>query len=705
MKVPAFSGVFKGGFNSNLTMGSLAWDPVNREIVSCGGNSDNDGGSPGTWTLKPGADQWERVAAGSEPLRALRELARGLETGTHALVNAWRNRFHVTETEAEAAADLDRQAAALVKEFEGLTAKLEGARLSGFEQAIPKHAREALLTVLTELKAAVGKTDDRERLLALQKVRDRVEIAARTLDAEPCGRGLSQMATDLKRGKLVLFGGCRLDSYLSDTWVYHCKERKWEQRRPGVSPAPRAGHVLRWLPKSGKIALLGSTTYDSHYAPPRQLKDTPKDLWVYDIDANRWKRLAQSGKTPSSGTGAVGPDDELVFLPRHSGKGRGGRQTWALRVDVEAPDAGSDKAGVAPGTVTYIFRGPDAFDTKSKIEPDKIDTFLKSLPPNQWTPMPKQGPDCNGHEWCASAYDARRHQILFYGGGHSRWHYNDVSHYSLRTATWSTGYRDEYPFGPSAFKSPVNQSFNNRPFFGSHIWDAIAYDPVADRAVMCTRGGLAWAYDPVVREWDAPPRVSGGYGLKVSMCETPHGALQWHAGKLLLFDSKTGTWRRLPVTGARLGGAYGDRTGICYDSKRDCLWLSGDGSPMYRYDFEGGNLTRLPCPRPQNVFVRETAYVPDLDMVMSISRGKAMAGGVGNLAYDICAGKWVLAGLTHADGKTHVSERRHVSDGLLYDPLYRVLLIHRNNYQVLVARPEKKGLIFFDAPITKPKKK
>ncbi len=82
--------------------------PVHQEIVSCGGNSDNDGGSPG-------AKQWARVAAGSEKLRALRENARKLERGMHVLVNAWRNRFYITETEAEAKADIGKQAAALAK--------------------------------------------------------------------------------------------------------------------------------------------------------------------------------------------------------------------------------------------------------------------------------------------------------------------------------------------------------------------------------------------------------------------------------------------------------------------------------------------------------------------------------------------------------------------------------------------------------------
>ncbi len=711
LRVPAFSGAFIKGriYNSNLTMGALAWDPVNKDVVSCGGNDDSDGGSPGTWTFKPGAKKWQRVVAGSGELKALRSQAREFERKTHALVNAWRNRFYMTETDEEAKADIGKRASVLAKSFEKLIAEIRKTRLTGFEKEIPGQAAGFFSKVLAELKAAAANSDPRARLLALGQVRDHVEIAARSLASEPCGRGLSQMAVDLKRGKIVLFGGCRLDSYLADTWVYHCKERKWEQRWPKVSPAPRAGHTLAWLPKSGKIVIFGSTNYDTHYTPPYQVKNRPRDLWVYDIEGNRWKLLAQSGKPPANGTGAVGPNDELIFLPRIR-KGRAIlRQTWGLLVNASAPDAGSAKAGVAPGTVTYCFHGPDRFDGSAKIEPKKIDAFLKGLPPNRWTPMPRQSPNCNGHEWCASAYDAGRHQILFYGGGHSRWHYNDVSHYSLRTATWSTGYRDEYPFGPSAFKSPVNQSFNNRPFFGSHIWDAIAFDPVADRAVMCTRAN-AWAYDPAAREWTYPPRRSVGEGVKVAMGETPHGAVQWHAGKLLLYSKETGKWKPLPVAGPKLGGVFAEDSFVCYDPKRGCLWLSRMGNPVYRYDFKGGKLTAFKCRRPPHGrrWMRETVYVPGLDMLVGVGRAKSPDGAAGNLAFDIEAGKWVVLAFDYGDGKEHLttgSSGQHVSDGLHYDPLYKVLLLNRNNRQVLVARPEKKGLKILEAPVAKPKGK
>jgi len=45
------------------------------------------------------------------------------------------------------------------------------------------------------------------------------------------------------------------------TWVYDCKTRAWAQRFPKLGPAPRGGHTLAWLPRSGKVnATAGPTT-------------------------------------------------------------------------------------------------------------------------------------------------------------------------------------------------------------------------------------------------------------------------------------------------------------------------------------------------------------------------------------------------------------------------------------------------------------
>ena len=97
--------------------------------------------------------------------------------------------------------------------------------------------------------------------------------------------------------------------------------------------------------------------------------------------------------------------------------------------------------------------------------------------------------------------------------------------------------------------------------------------------------------------------------------------------------------------------------------------------------------------------MRETVYVTGLDMLLNVARGRAADGAEGNLAFDIESGKWVLLQLPYAKGINSGKKRgHHVSDGLLFDPEYRLAIHHRNNRQVLVARPEKKSLKVLELP-------
>ncbi|MCW8131988.1 MAG: hypothetical protein KIS92_16700, partial [Planctomycetota bacterium] len=96
-----------------LIYGALAYDPVNNEIVALGGTSDEDGGTPGTWTYRIADNQWTKRPQGSAERKALNAQARALYARAAAFINACRNRFYVTETEAEAKQDLPAQAGAL----------------------------------------------------------------------------------------------------------------------------------------------------------------------------------------------------------------------------------------------------------------------------------------------------------------------------------------------------------------------------------------------------------------------------------------------------------------------------------------------------------------------------------------------------------------------------------------------------------------
>jgi hypothetical protein len=696
-----------------LIYGSLAYDPVNKEILSVGGTSDEDGGTPGTWCYSITANRWKKLSPGSAQLKALNAEAGRLHVRAAAFINACRNRFYLTESEVEAKTNLAAGANDLAAAAEKLAAKLRSTELTGLESAAPGVALKAIERVGAGFKTIAGKLSGRfggKTLVDAQILQDSLLATERALDPEPCGRAVSQMATCPKLGKIVLFGGCTFDGFLADTWIYDCRTRTWEQRYPKICPAPRGGHVLAWLPKSEKVVLFGSKKFTNSYRIPHQKPAAPRDLWTYDVETNEWKLLAGATKDgPTYGVGAVNDDDLLVVVGRKAKKSDV-RITWGLQVDPKASDAGSAAAGVAPGSVSLVFEGPADYDGVAKPDPDVITKFLKGISHNQWTPMPAPPRKSNPRGWGTRPYDTVRHQFITFGGGHGEQHYTDVGHYSMRTATWSTGYAEEFPFVNSPFSAMFSQTFRNRPTVG-HVFDAADFDPVSGKVVWFWKG-VTWVYDPARREWEYPPgpTPTGHWNsLKHALVSTPRGVVCWAQGDLMLFDAKAGRWSKLPIQRGKVGGAYGDSGGICHDSRRDCLWLSHGGSPVLRYDMKTGAVETHSTPaKPERIWMRETVYVPELDVLLNAGRIDGPHGAIGNLAYDIAKKKWTVLVMPCSDGKPRVNDKPYsqIDLGLAYDPGLKVAVFYYQRAQeILVARLTTAGLKKFEPRIQQNKRK
>lgn len=162
------------------------------------------------------------------------------------------------------------------------------------------------------------------------RVRDALEV-------QPPPRLNAPMVYDPQTGKVALFGGDRWDHLCAETWLYDVKTRTWAEQRAAVSPPPRGGHALVYLPKSGKVLLLGGYEYSvgrgAVYKPVPQM-----DMWTYDVAANEWQLVKQfDAKAAPTITGgyvgcqpavaAAGPDDQVV-VPVWLGVDRP-RDTWA----------------------------------------------------------------------------------------------------------------------------------------------------------------------------------------------------------------------------------------------------------------------------------------------------------------------------------------------------------------------------------------
>ncbi len=707
LKVPGFS----KGRNSWLLYGSMAWDPVNKEFVFVGGTSDESGGTPGTWTFSPAVGQWKKLALGSVTMRELGAGAEAARAAAAAFVNACRNRFYMVESDAESKQDLAARGAEAAAALEKLLAAAKGAALEGRERKAAAAAGEALekaAAMLRKLASDVKGGVSAGMLLEGEAAVATAERACMALDVEPRGRAASPAVTCYGKDKIVLFGGCRFDGYLADTWVYDCRARSWEQRWPKISPAPRAGHIMAWLPRSGRIVLYGATPFHAGYNIPHGNARPPQDLWTYDVDADEWKLLANpSRESPLDARGDADANDVLVAICSNPRKTES-RVTWGMRVDPSAPDAGREKAGVPPGTVASVFDTPSDYDRAVKPDPEAVAKLLKDLPSNCWTPMPKPPKPPNSHPWGTCPYDTVRHQWISFGGGHSGAHFNDVAHYSVRTAAWSCGYGEEYPYANASFKAFFNQTFRNRPTVPTHLWGAAAFDPASGKCVYCIRGAT-WVYDPAKREWEYPPApLPCQVGeLNCALADTPKGAVCWAAGALYLFDAAAGKWNKLPLDGEKPGGAYGDTGGICYDSKRDCLWLAHNGSPMLRYDMKTGRMERHSAPGvPENIWMRDTVYIPELDVLLNAGRTRGAGGETGNLAYDIENARWIGIAMPFGDGQERINDKPYSSINLsvAYDPALKIALFHSNAQEIFASRMDKNAAKIFEAPMKKSEK-
>jgi hypothetical protein len=662
--------------------GSMAYDPVNKDIVHAGGGSGS--AEVSTWAYSIEKNEWRELDFGSAALKKLHGEAKDLRWQAKALVGRCASRHQVAETEAEAKVDLTAEAKKLVEVAERLHAAVKEAGLAARENAAREVAVKRLDAAIGATRAVGPKLGGAITPALLAEVRAAREMFEQVVDAlspQPGGRARSQIAYDPATRKIVLFGGDRLDRVLSDTWIYDCKTRTWEQRFPKVCPAPRAGHILDYLPKAERIVLAGGYSR----VPLAQ------DIWTYDVAANEWSLLMQaklvrerhrsySVGCPNTNArtvqvGAVNDDDVLVCPD--------GNDVWAVKVDPAKADAASAaEKGVEPGTYTWHRISPAAWETVAKPDPDKMKAFFETLPANQWTtiPFPKYAPGAR-NRWGTTAYDTDRHQFLFWGGGHATSHENDVAHFSVRGGFWTIGYRPDDPIERVYATQPTFLSFHDRVHVPVHAYRAYCYDPTAKRMLYDGR-----AYDPLVREWVPKPYpgLSWRGPMHSHMESTPKGAIAVSSKGLFRLDARAGKWVKLPWKGPSVRRYYCDGTCVCYDSKRDCLWTA-DRTQIIRYDVATGTAKKLDVKKPKAVgrwmLWCEQVYLPDADLILLMRVFKQPDGAQANIAWSPADKKYYWVELPYVSGGKPAKIGRGFSwhDALRYDPELKLVLLNNSS--------------------------
>jgi len=687
--------------------GSMRYDPIHKEIVHSGG----DGGSAdvSTWVYGIEANEWRRLDFGSAPMKELGGRGRALRWQAKALLGACCNRFAVTETDQEAKADVAARAAELAAAAEKLAADVKAAGLQGSEQGAGAVAVARLESAAAAVKAAGPKLAAKmtpEIIAEVRAARVVFEQVVDALAAEPPGRARSQTAFDPVHKKIVLFGGDGLDRVLSDTWLYDCATRTWEQRFPARCPAPRAGHILAWLPKAGKIVLAGGYSRDW----------LAQEIWTYDVAANEWAMLLHVPLKPedygrqhfspnaprvtSRGpqTGAVNEDDTLVCIQ----SAPPGLITWACKADPSAPLA--EGAASTSGAYTFNRIDPALWEKAANPDPDKVRQFLADMPANQWTSLPfaRYAPGAT-NRWGTTAYDTDRHQLLFWGGGHATSQEDDVAHYSVRGGCWTIGYHPDDPIEIIYATVPTPLSYNDRVHVPIHAYKAYCYDASAGKMFYFDR-----AYDPAVREWEPTlfPGLEHRGPMGSFMAPTPQGAVAYSEKGLFRFDAKANQWQKLPWNGPAFGAIWCDGHALRYDSRRDCLWLANDKA-IFRYDLPTSKVEKLAVKKPkalgQFIFWGEEVYLPDAggwppapgpkappsasgpsraDLILLMRLFKKPDGKLGNVAWDPAENKFYWVGLAFVENGKPVEFKDSPfswSDALRYDPELKLVLLNNSS--------------------------
>jgi galactose oxidase-like protein len=674
------------------------YDPVKKEILLFGGTKvATETGAPGTWVFSSAKNEWKKLSFGGKELNRLAGRSRRLVREAHVVVTACRNRYYMTELPENAKQKLPERLRGILK-----TGDLE-ALLAGVKEATPPakgHLKQKLIWASDELKqalegyrnllAAVKSGCDAKTIAAASEVRRLLRRSETSLSSEPPPRCYSPMVFDPVSKRIVLFGGSGLSHAKADTWLYDPETRTWEERRPGLSPSPRLGHGLVYLPKAKKVVLLGGWVGRPGVGCNVFIGNTlPPEAWTYDVESDKWtlvRRWAVSGATTKSRKPALPPPflkpgnspqffaaDEHDVVLTLGGK----RATWACRIDPSVTDsAGTAKHGVKPGVEHYPggFCSPEWYD-KSAPPPDakKVENELKNLPVNKWVRRSEGGLKRPTNAYCSIAYDPDRDEILTFVGGHGTWHGADVARYSLATDRWHTDFPAQIPLSFGYFATGGSYGYGFRPWMPVHTWNGYCYDTLTRKLVLVTgMPKLTFTYDLEAGDFERPwsKLFPGGDSWTCKTARTPRGVCAWTGGRghkagLWRLDPQKKTWVSLPVKKGKVPAPDIDRATLTFDTKRDQLIamnrvLKGD---ILVYDFKTGVLERQSAKGKEHApgNFRDCRYVASQDLIFEMMGS----------AYLMEKKEWVRLDIdTSALAKTRKGGRPKAASsrqGLIYD--------------------------------------
>ncbi|MCE9562062.1 MAG: hypothetical protein K8U57_08400 [Planctomycetes bacterium] len=503
---------------------------------------------------------------------------------------------------------------------------------------------------------------------------------------QPPARANSRLLYDPVRKVTLLFGGDQLDQLVADTWAFDHRKKIWTELKPEVSPSPRGGHALLWLPKAKKILLLGGFTYTSttDYVAPLY-KPMPFEAWTLDVEANKWEPVARWEKDAPVGAAngflgaAVDADDNVMVLDSQN-------RAWTCQIDLGKPDGVLAKFGVVAGSVVRRTGSHDPkWYTEGRPAPDAaaVAERLKKIPVNEWVKLPTDNAPKMNMDWGSAVFDSANDKILRFSGGHSAYSGTAPFVYDIKSDRYSLPFAPEYPLEYVYSNDQVNGewSFQGRPWMTGHTYKSTGYDPNL-KAMVFAAHGYTQTFDAIAGKWSrfAEPSPFRADFYNTTVCSTPEGAVAWGraggggAHGIWRLHTETKIWKALSRDkAAAFPDMSPDHHGLAFDSKRNRLLFFSDigkhEGNVAAYDIATAKTKWLDPTGVEEgrVHCRETVYLPDLDIVLIGARRKDSAGNWRWLAFDCAANGWASIALAGDDpiGKRPIAFNN--SMGLMYD--------------------------------------
>jgi len=479
-------------------------------------------------------------------------------------------------------------------------------------------------------------------------------------DAQPPLRCTSPLVFDPANNAVVLFGGYDQSAALNDTWVYHCGQRRWERRAPGLSPPPMFDPAAASLADGrvlvcGANALLGTRTHSRTW--------DNKETWVYEIAANRWQPAGGDLRLPNTRwLAAAGWRKHGVAFLVAIGQDR---RTYAFRYDTAGPAA--RREGAPCGTRQYKYRDQkESLEVAPLPDLDAQRRLLAELPVNQFIDARPPGL-LVAKTWSGATIDTDRGEVIYTGGGHSGYSGNDIAHYQVAGNRWTLDAPPRFPpYLESTNAAVYGWSYGARPW-SQHTYLWYAYDPTSKTVVYCARPGIrdgtqvlldedpakmlvydrkqhghwTWVYDPRQRKLFAPcfgRPFDNSWDL--ALLGTPHGLFA-SAGNTLYRAAVQEGMVRWTALGGELPAAKGKNyhyewKPMIYDAQRRRIihFMGNDeGVEVHARPLDGKNWQEVQTAGRATIG-REALYLPCHDVVLMLSRNRLFVLDLAKLRWD-----------------------------------------------------------------------